>query len=152
MLTAAAAAIDLGPSSARDAFTTCTTRYWAVPSRGWHCRSCGACVRSSMRMLSCYPQFVCARPAAIRRAVAFHVVSASEVFATAGLKRPSAQSSASRQRYSTRGPKWWNRGPPPLVAIVANVLGLVGYPSSVKAAAVLSRGSNVSGLAGIKDM
>jgi hypothetical protein len=97
-LTTAAATVDLGPPPARHPFPALGTDYWAIPSRSWRWRSCAACVRSSRRALSCYSQLIFARPAAKWRAVAFHGESISEVFSMAGLKRLSAQSSASRQR------------------------------------------------------
>src|SRR5262249_25614407 len=67
-----------------------------------------------------------------RGVVVFH--AASLVLLIGGLKRASAQASASPQRYKTRAPKRRYGGPPPRLARVASDLSATGKPAARRAA------------------
>lgn len=59
---------------------------------------------------------------------------------------PCAQASASPQTYNARPENKLYGGPPPRVALVASVFGLIGKPAVVKASAVCSRVNRLSGV------
>ena len=61
------------------------------------------------------------------------------------LVAPCAQASASPQRYSARPENRLYGGPPPRVALVASVFGLIGKPAIVNVSAVWSRVKRQSG-------
>ena len=72
-----------------------------------------------------------------RGVVVFH--AASLVLLIGGLKRASAQASASPQRYKTRAPKRRYGGPPPRLARVASDLSAIGKPAARRAAPTCDR-------------
>jgi len=91
-------------------------------------------------------QLTCARWSAARfRRLPGGVVSSSAVEVTRGPSRDRAHSRPSRQRVRGLGPNFLKGGPPPRLAFVASVFGLVGYPASVSASASCCRVNNASG-------
>src|SRR5438105_14355492 len=75
--------------------------------------------------------------------------SSSAVEWTSLVIRPSAHPRPRPQRYRGYFPNFWKGGPPPLVARVARVASIVGYPAVVSATANGRRLSNAFGSVGM---